>query len=227
MAEAKFYTYVHRRADTGEVFYVGKGQGKRAYDKKHRSIFWKGVATRHGLEVQIVDRFERERDAFRHEKVLIHLFREIGAILCNFTDGGEGCSGYKFSDEARLARNAAIKIAQARPEVKAKQAASLSAALKGKTFSAERRAGMSAAKKGRPLSESHRLSLIGKLITESHRAALKAANARPDVKARRSAAISATMKGYVKSDEHRANLAKAAREDWAKRKAKQVADIPA
>lgn len=25
MAEAKFYTYVHRRADTGVIFYVGKG----------------------------------------------------------------------------------------------------------------------------------------------------------------------------------------------------------
>ena len=45
MAEAKFYTYVHRTADTGSVFYVGKGKGQRAYTKFNRTKFWTHVAS--------------------------------------------------------------------------------------------------------------------------------------------------------------------------------------
>ena len=32
-----FYVYQHRKADSGEIFYIGKGMGRRAYDSFHRS----------------------------------------------------------------------------------------------------------------------------------------------------------------------------------------------
>ena len=37
-----FYTYMHVKADTGQPFYIGKGQGKRAWffaNKGHRPKF--------------------------------------------------------------------------------------------------------------------------------------------------------------------------------------------
>jgi hypothetical protein len=223
MAEAKFYAYVHKTADTGEVFYVGKGCGKRAWDRTRRSKFWGFIVAKHGRVVEIVADGLSESEAFRHEKALIALHRMLAVKLANMTDGGDGASGYKFSDAARLARNDAISKALNKPEVAARRSASISAALKGRPLSEELKGKLSAAKKGRPLSREHRLALIGKVITESHRAALKAANARPGVKERRSAAISATMKGYVKSDEHRENLSRAAKADWARRKAAKEA----
>jgi hypothetical protein len=221
MAEAKFYTYVHRRADSGEVFYIGKGSGQRSHSPHKRSTHWTSIVAKHGFTVQIVSRHERESDAFKHEKVLIALHRAAQCRLANQTDGGEGGSGYKWDPIARLAVNEKIRqaLANRSPEAKALTSAKMSAALKGKTFSAERRANQSLARMGKPLAESHRLALVGKVVTDAHRAALKAANARPGVKARRSAAISATMKGYVKSDEHRAALSAAAKADWARRKA--------
>lgn len=43
-----FYTYLHRRNDTGQVFYVGKGKGQRAHDKYKRSAHWKRIVAKHG-----------------------------------------------------------------------------------------------------------------------------------------------------------------------------------
>lgn len=109
MAGAEFYTYVHRRNDTGEVFYVGKGSGKRAYDKSARSEYWKRIAAKHGVTVDIVDRFETEQKSFKSEIALIHLFSVSGLRLINMTQGGEGCRGAKRSEETKLKMSLAMK----------------------------------------------------------------------------------------------------------------------
>jgi hypothetical protein len=219
MSNFKFYTYAHYKADTKEIFYIGKGSGKRAYDSSQRSKFWKSVVAKHGFSVEILSHWNCEKDAFLHEKFLIETFKSMGFRLCNMTDGGEGVSGYKMDEETLKRRSAAIWLANQNPESKRKKSESLSRAFKGKKFSEERKRKMSEQRKGKPLSESHRQSLIGKVITESHRKSLSEANARPGVKERRSAAISKTMKGMVKTDEHRRNLSEAAKKAWAKIKA--------
>lgn len=221
MAEAEFYTYIHRKADTGEIFYVGKGKNKRAYDKNQRSRFWKSVVDKHGFSSEIVGKFSDEGAAFEHEKLLICNMRSRGVRLCNLTDGGEGVSGYVMPPEVLKARSAAIKEALNRPEVKERRSAAMMGLRVGVKFSEKHRENISSALKGRKLSAAHIESLKNKSITDIHRLALKLANARPDVKEKRSAAISKTMKGYVKTDEHRAALSAAAKADWAKRKAKQ------
>lgn len=51
-----FYVYAWRRPDTGDIFYIGKGRGKRANTpKKHNSMFMRIVAKleRSGLEPAI------------------------------------------------------------------------------------------------------------------------------------------------------------------------------
>jgi len=223
MAKAKFYTYVHRKADTNEVFYVGKGQGNRLGVRAGRSKLWKETVSLHGYVAEKVGFFDCEKDAFAHEKFLIQCQKEHGNILCNLTVGGEGYSGYIAPPEVRERRIAGIREMLADPVRREKRSLAMSQALTGKTFSNERKAKLSAAHKGIPLSESHKAGLRKRVCTEAHRANLKAANARPDVKARRSAAISAGMKGYVKSEEHRKALSEGLKASWARRKAEKLA----
>lgn len=89
-----FYVYVHKDPKTGEPFYVGKGRGKRAYDRGSRHQDWtRHVETMGGdFEVEIVEKGLLERDAYFIEAKLIG---EIGkrndgtGPLVNWTDGGE------------------------------------------------------------------------------------------------------------------------------------------
>lgn len=92
------YTYTHQTAD-GRVFYVGKGKDRRAWAKNKRSVYWQRVVKKHGLQVQIAARWPTEAEAFEHEKFLIWCFRDMGAELVNFTDGGEGSSGWQHDAE--------------------------------------------------------------------------------------------------------------------------------
>ena len=99
---AKFYVYVHVKADDGEPFYVGKGQAKRAWTTSKRSTWWKNVVAKHGLVVKIQKHFQDESEAFASEIETIAILRDLGYELCNLTDGGEGASGYKPGVETRL-----------------------------------------------------------------------------------------------------------------------------
>jgi hypothetical protein len=98
----EFYVYVHRKPN-GEVFYVGKGKGKRAWSSNSRNRFWKFVADKHGWFVEIVDNNLTEQQSFELEEFLISFCkrRNQGGTLVNMTDGGEGSSGYNPSPEAR------------------------------------------------------------------------------------------------------------------------------
>lgn len=105
--ERPFYTYAHYKADTGEIFYVGKGvddKNNRAYSKNSRNEHWHNVVNKHGFIVRIIADFELEIDVFRTE---VHLIAMIGrkdkglGPLVNWTDGGEGESGRICKPETR------------------------------------------------------------------------------------------------------------------------------
>ena len=96
--------YLHKKSDTGEVFYVGKGSIRRSRTSSERSEFWMKTAKKHGFDVVIIDRDLSDDDAFALEVLLIKLFgrRNLGTgTLVNLTDGGEGSSGYRHTDEAK------------------------------------------------------------------------------------------------------------------------------
>lgn len=94
-----FYTYGHY-TESGVLFYIGKGQKARAFDKTGRSDYWKSVSKKHGLKVEMFAQWETEQEAFDHERFLISCFRDdLKLKLCNFTDGGEGASGCKHVGE--------------------------------------------------------------------------------------------------------------------------------
>lgn len=112
MSECHFYVYLHRRADDGRVFYVGKGKARRAYARSGRSELWSRIVNKHGCKVEIVEDCLSESDAFQLEAETIRQYDG----LCNFTDGGEGISGYHHTEEARQAISAAHKGRPHKPE---------------------------------------------------------------------------------------------------------------
>jgi hypothetical protein len=90
-----FYVYFHLMEDTDEIFYVGKGRGKRAFSKHGRNPYWVNVVNKHGLKVVIVNEGLTNDVALELEKYLIKDFGRIsnGGVLVNMTDGGDGVVG--------------------------------------------------------------------------------------------------------------------------------------
>lgn len=132
MAEAKFYTYIHRKADTGEIFYVGKGTGNRAWSDRGRNRHWHSVVNKHGFDVVIVCKNMEEQAAFDLEIALIAIYgrKDTGAgKLANSTDGGEGQAGRIMSEDARRAmslRQTGDFNVSKREDVRAKISAAMS-----------------------------------------------------------------------------------------------------
>jgi hypothetical protein len=94
-----YYTYAYLREDK-TPYYIGKGKGRRLYRKtkneikppkdKSRIIFLKQNLT--------------EEEAFKHEIYMIAVFgrKDLGTgILRNKTDGGEGSSGLRMSEDTK------------------------------------------------------------------------------------------------------------------------------
>lgn len=215
----KFYTYIHRKADTpgvGGIFYVGKGSGKRAWDVKGRSRYWRSIYKVHGFLVEIVQHWALEEDAFEHEKTLIYDLRSSGARLVNLTDGGEGPTGLRHSEETKKRISETVKIVNREiylsrkgtpPPLVTLQAAiakntghplsdthraAIGSAQKGVRKSPEHCAANSAARKGKKLSLQHRANMSASLSGKPHSAA-------------HNAAVSSALTGKKKSPQAVAN----------------------
>ena len=109
----RHYVYVHRRADDGQVFYVGKGTERprhkrplheRAVSRDARSQWWHRVVAKHGRIAEVVASFVDDVAAQEFEKALIARYGRRS--LVNLTDGGDGHSGIAISDELRARRRA-------------------------------------------------------------------------------------------------------------------------
>jgi len=92
-----FYIYQHRKADTNEIFYVGKGKGTRLNQSKGRNQYWHCVVAKHGFVAEYIAQNLDEELAFLAEMEAIDVYRRRGIKLVNVTDGGEGASGYKHT----------------------------------------------------------------------------------------------------------------------------------
>lgn len=91
-----YYVYVHRKSTTGEIFYVGKGKGKRAWRIDNRSPMWEATYKKYGLVVEIVCSNLTEQQAFDIEKDFIEFYgRKIDGSgnLANISSGGPGIPG--------------------------------------------------------------------------------------------------------------------------------------
>ncbi len=99
--------YCHYRIDTNEVFYIGKGQWRRAYSKQKRNNHWKNiVAKNNGFKVEILAKNLSLTESLNYERLLISSLRlKYPKLLCNLTDGGDG--GLNPSEETRKKQAAA------------------------------------------------------------------------------------------------------------------------
>jgi hypothetical protein len=97
--DQRFYTYIYSRQADGTPYYIGKGQGNRAFSKHRRGHISVPPAAR-----ILIQYWPSEAEAFEMEKYFIQLFgrKDNGTgILRNMTDGGEGISGYAHTNEAK------------------------------------------------------------------------------------------------------------------------------
>lgn len=137
-----FYVYTHHRATDGAIFYVGKGTKGRAFKTHGRNAHWKRVVAKYGYFVTIVADNLTETDALKKETELIAEFGKMA--LCNMTEGGEGMSGYRHSDEGKK-KISASKVGKPRP---AEAIMKMRQSKIGKTISEATRQKMSDARKG-------------------------------------------------------------------------------
>lgn len=113
----RHYVYIHRRADTGEVFYVGKGtvrlrhstqQCDRAHAKDSRNKWWRAIVEKHGYSVEIVASCVDDDAAKALEVELIAQYgrANIGrGTLVNLTDGGDGHAGLVQTERLKRIRS--------------------------------------------------------------------------------------------------------------------------
>lgn len=162
------YVYIWRDA-SGTPFYVGKGKGRRAGRVYNRTEAFKEIHSQGGCTVEIVDEFIHESQAHAFEVELIARYgrRDLGGLLVNKTDGGEGVSGLSPNAETREK----ISRALTGRHLSDAHRASISAGGAGVRRSINTRERMSASARNR--SDQHKEKLaganLGKPKTASHR----------------------------------------------------------
>jgi hypothetical protein len=102
------YVYGHYKPGTDELFYIGKGSGKRAYSRAGRNNLWhKTIKKYGGFVVKIL---RDELTDVEAEQIEIQLIQKYGkrinesGCLVNIADGGGGNYGWVESEEQKRIR---------------------------------------------------------------------------------------------------------------------------
>jgi hypothetical protein len=138
-----YYTYAYLREDK-TPYYIGKGKGPRAFRTSNRHCPCPADKSR----VLFLKTGLSEADAFKHEVYMIAVLgrKDLGTgILRNLTDGGEGTSGNKRSEEFR----ARMSEVHSGKTISEEQKHQISKTLTGRTIPPEARRNMSLCKLGK------------------------------------------------------------------------------
>jgi hypothetical protein len=113
--------YEHWDIEADMPFYIGMGDPSRAHDRSNRGKIWKAVVedleeSGFTYEVRIVDAELTTPQAHSLEKSRIKMWVDLGVVLANKSTGGEGTSGYKYTEEQRARRSTQL-TGKPRPDV--------------------------------------------------------------------------------------------------------------
>ena len=244
-----FYVYEHWRPDRDECFYVGKGKGGRAADMRrgrnrhHKAIQAKLSRLGMCVEVRLVAEGLLEEESFDLERARIAFWRTAGVDLANLTDGGEGPSGHKHTEEHKRKIGESSRGRTLSPEARAKIGAANTGRNVGRRFkksadavertrqahlgkpkSEETRRKISETKKADPTLKGRKMprdgverarqANLGKKRSEETRAKMRKPKSEEHKKR-----LSEVNLGKTHSEETRRLLSEKAKADWARRKA--------
>lgn len=152
-----FYVYIHLDPITLKVRYVGKGHDRRAYSFSHRKGHhknWINCLKKQGLQpkVQIIEDNLSEKESLIKEVFWIKEYKSLGEKLTNLTEGGDGISGYKVSEDTKKKLALINKGKKQTPE----QIAKMVATKIGKKRSPEACKAISKGRKGLKFSDEHK-----------------------------------------------------------------------
>lgn len=97
-----FYVYEWFNIDTNEVFYVGKGRGKRYKEVKRRNQLFLKYYKEHNVNVRKIKENLSEEEAFSLEKITVDKYKKQNQCQCNLAEeaGTGGCS-FIWTDEMK------------------------------------------------------------------------------------------------------------------------------
>lgn len=102
-----WYVYRHIRLDKNVPFYIGigcKANYARAFEVAKRSDYWLKIYAKTNIRVEVVAENLSKEQASEKEQEFIQLYgrSNLGlGSLCNLTDGGDGTTNYKFSEDTK------------------------------------------------------------------------------------------------------------------------------
>lgn len=193
----RYYVYQHRKADTGDIFYVGKGKERRLVCKHNRNPHWLRTVNKHGFICEVIGEFDDESEALSVERKVIAEYRAAGTQLVNLTDGGEGVSGLKHTEATKQTISEIKKKQTVTPEARAK----ISEANKKRYLDPHERYRCTAHLKGKP---SHRR---GKTLSQETRQKMSASRTGKQCSAEARKKISEANQGKIRTQEQRSRLA--------------------
>lgn len=122
--ERRYYVYAYIRLDTNTYFYIGKGTCRRykRIDINNRNPHFVNIINKTDCKVVIIQDDLTQEEALNLERFMINLlinkfdysiniegFERKKKHLTNMSLGGDGCTGYRHTEEQRIKMSEASK----------------------------------------------------------------------------------------------------------------------